>query len=86
MFLFFFLRVLNYESKSVGLVVYYFFQGVISLLLFGALFFSLGKIIFLILVAKLGLFPFFYWIVVVRVKVGVVANMFVLSLQKIAIF
>lgn len=86
MFLFFFLRVLNYENKRVGLVVYYFFQSVISLLLFRALFFSLDKIIFLVLAAKLGLFPFFYWIVVVRVKVGVVANIFVLSLQKIAIF
>ena len=86
MFLFFFFRVLNYENKRVGLVVYYFFQSVISLLLFRALFFSLDKIIFLVLAAKLGLFPFFYWIVVVRVKVGVVANIFVLSLQKIAIF
>jgi hypothetical protein len=59
MFLFFFLSVLRRENKSVGLVVYYFFQRVMSLVLFGSLFFSLDKLVFLVLAAKLGLFPFF---------------------------
>jgi len=36
--------------------------------------------------AKLGLFPFFYWVVVVRVKVGLFTNMFVLRFQKIRVF
>lgn len=85
-FLFFFLRVLTYEFKRVGLVIYYFFQRRMSLLLLIRLFFCLDKLVFLVLTAKLGLFPFFYWVVVVRVKVGVVGNIFVLSLQKIGIF
>lgn len=86
MFLFFFLGVLRYESKSTGLVVYYFFQRRMSLILLIRVFFCLDKLVFLVLRAKLGLFPFFYWVVVVRVKVGVVGNMFVLRLQKVAIF
>lgn len=85
-FLFFFLRVLSYENKRVGLVVYYFFQRAISLLLLIVMFFSLDKLIFFILSAKLGLFPFFYWVVVVSVKVGVVGNLFVLRLQKVRLF
>lgn len=86
MFLFFFIIVLSVESKSFGLVIYYFFQSVISLLLFVALFFFLEKFVFLVLLAKLGLFPFFYWVIVVRVKVGFIGNMFVLRLQKISVF
>lgn len=85
-FLFFFIFVLSYERKRVGLVVYYFFQGVISLFLFLGIFFFFDKFIFFVLMAKLGLFPFFYWVVVVRVKVGSVANMFVLRLQKVRLF
>jgi len=84
--LFFFFRVINYELKSVGLVVYFFFQRVMSLLLFIRIYFFLDKLVFFILVAKLGLFPFFYWVVVVSVKVGFIGNMFVLSLQKVSIF
>lgn len=86
MFLFFFIIVLMGDRKDYGLVIYYFFQRVMSLLLFIRIFFFLEKFVFLILLAKLGLFPFFYWVVVVRVKVGLVANMFVLSLQKVRVF
>ncbi len=85
-FLFFLLYVINNESKSVGLIIYFFFQRVASLFLFIVIFFSFEKLVFLLLVAKLGLFPFFYWIVVVRVKVGLLGNLFVLSLQKIRVF
>jgi hypothetical protein len=46
----------------------------------------MDKIVFLLLVAKLGLFPFFYWIVVVSLKVGLLGNVFVLRLQKISVF
>jgi len=42
--------------------------------------------VFIFLRAKLGLFPFFYWVVVVRVKVGLIANIFVLRLQKVSVF
>lgn len=84
--MFFFLRVFVYEGKSVGLVIYYFFQRCISLLLLIRFFFFFSKLVYLFLLAKLGLFPFFYWVVVVRVKVGVVANMFVLRLQKVVLF
>lgn len=84
--LFFFIIVLNYELKSVGLVVYFFFQSVISLILFIRIYFCLDKFVFLVLIAKLGLFPFFYWVVIVRIKVGFIGNIFVLSLQKIVIF
>ena len=85
-FLFFLLVVINAESKNVGLIIYFFFQSVASLVLFIVIVLSLDKIIFLLLCAKLGLFPFFYWMVVVRVKVGLLGNIFVLSLQKIAVF
>lgn len=86
MFLFFLLLVINLESKSIGLIIYFFFQSVLSLLLFIVIFFSFDKLIFLLLSAKLGLFPFFYWIVVVSVKVGLIGNLFILSFQKISIF
>lgn len=84
--LFFFLFVLNYEVKSVGLIVYFFFQRFISLLLFISVFFSFDKLVFLFLIAKLGVFPFFYWVLVVRVKVGLVSNIFILRLQKVVVF
>lgn len=86
MFLFFLLIVLNKESKSIGLVIYFFFQSVASLFLFIRIYFFFDKFIFLLLCAKLGLFPFFYWIVVVSVKVELYGNIFVLGLQKIRVF
>jgi hypothetical protein len=85
-FLFFILYILNNELKSVGLIIYFFFQSVLSLLLLIAVFFFIDKVIFLLLVAKLGLFPFFYWMVVVSLKVGLLGNVFVLRLQKISVF
>jgi len=42
--------------------------------------------VFLLLRAKLGLFPFFYWIIVVRLKIGIIGNLFVLRFQKIRVF
>jgi len=86
LFIFFLLIILSYENKSVGLIIYFFFQRVVSLLLFIVIFFRIEKIIFLLLSAKLGLFPFFYWMVVVRIKIGFLANLFVLRLQKITVF
>lgn len=86
MFLFFLLVVINYENKRVGLIIYFFFQRTISLFLFIMIVLSFDKIIFILLTAKLGLFPFFYWIVVVSVKVGILGNIFVLGLQKISVF
>lgn len=84
--LFFFLTVLSKETKRVGLVIYFFFQSVISLLFFIAIFFSFEKLVFLFLVAKLGLFPFFYWVIVVSLKVGFISNLFVLRMQKVVLF
>lgn len=86
LFLFFLLIVINNERKNVGLIIYFFFQRVASLILFIVLVFSFDKLIFLLLRAKLGLFPFFYWIVIVRVKVGLIGNLFILRLQKIRVF
>lgn len=86
MFLFFLLYVINKEIKSIGLVIYFFFQRVCSLLLFISVVFFMSKLVFLFLLAKLGMFPFFYWVVVVRVKVGIVGNMFILSFQKFSLF
>jgi hypothetical protein len=54
--------------------------------LFIVVVFSFDKLIVLFLVAKLGLFPFFYWMVVVSVKVGFIGNIFVLGFQKIRVF
>lgn len=85
-FLFFLLVVINYESKNVGLIIYFFFQSFVSLLLFVVVVLSFEKLIFLFLLAKLGMFPFFYWIVIVRVKIGLIGNMFILRLQKIRVF
>ena len=85
-FIFFLLSVLTKDSKSYGLVIYYFFQRIISLFLFICIFFILDSIIFYIICAKLGLFPFFYWIIVVRVKIGFYGNYFVLALQKLPVF
>ena len=85
-FLFFLLVVINKELKSIGLIIYFFFQSVRSLLLFVAVVFFIHKLVFLFLIAKLGVFPFFYWVVVVRVKLGIIGNMFVLSLQKVSVF
>lgn len=85
-FLFFLLVILNYESKSAGLIIYFFFQRVVSLFLFIIIIISLDKIIFLLFIAKLGLFPFFYWMVVVSLKIGLIGNVFVLGLQKVSVF
>lgn len=86
MFVFFFLFSINNESKNVGLIIYFFFQSFVSLMLFMVIMFRFNKLIFLLLSAKLGLFPFFYWIVIVRIKVGFLSNMFVLRLQKVSVF
>ena len=86
LFLYFLLIILTKEIKSIGLIIYFFFQGSISLILFFCIVFVLKKIIFLILIAKLGLFPFFYWIVVVSVKIGYWGNIFVLGFQKLSVF
>lgn len=86
MFLFFLLVVLRDEIKSIGLIIYFFFQRVISLILFISIILFFDKLIFLLLSAKLGLFPFFYWMVVVSVKVTMTGNLFVLRLQKISVF
>ena len=85
-FLFFLLLVVNTSEKNVGLIIYFFFQSVASLFLFIVVFFCLEKLIILFLTAKLGLFPFFYWIVVVSIKIGLIGNLFVLRLQKIRVF
>lgn len=86
LFLVFLIFIIRTEYKSIGLIIYFFFQRVVSLILFIVLVLALEKFIFLLLIAKLGIFPFFYWMVVVRVKVGLWGNLFVLSLQKLSVF
>ena len=85
-FLFFFLYNILYERKNIGLIIYFFFQSVVSLLLFISIRLGLSHLLFFLLIAKLGLFPFFYWIVVVSIKIGIIGNIFVLSLQKVSVF
>lgn len=85
-FLFFLLYIIRIETKRVGLIIYYFFQRFLSLAVFMRVFIILSKFIFLILLAKLGMFPFFYWVVVVSIKVGIWGNVFILALQKIPVF
>lgn len=85
-FLFFILIVLNSRTKNLGLIIYFFFQSFVSLILFISLFINLDKLILILLIAKLGLFPFFYWMVTVRVKLGLYGNLFVLRLQKLRVF
>jgi len=86
MFLLFLVYVIRREIKDAGLVIYFFFQSVVSLILFISLLVGVDKILFLLLRAKLGLFPFFYWIVIVRVKVRLLGNLFIMRLQKIRVF
>ena len=85
-FLFFLLYIVRVETKRAGLIIYYFFQSFLSLFLFIVVFFMIKKLTFLILCAKLGLFPFFYWVILVSRKLGSYGNIFVLSLQKIPVF
>lgn len=85
-FLYFLLLRVVKDEKRDGLVLYFFFQSIVSLLLFITISFSLNKFLFILLCAKLGIFPFFYWIVIVSVKVGYFVNMFVLGLQKFSVF
>lgn len=86
MFLFFLLFIITLETKRVGLIIYYFFQSFLSLLLFMGFFLILNKFIFIILCAKLGLFPFFYWVVLVSSKIGLYGNIFILAFQKLPVF
>lgn len=85
-FLFFLLYIIRIEIKRVGLIIYYFFQSFLSLAIFIRVFLILSNFVFLILLAKLGIFPFFYWVVVVSMKVGIWGNIFVLALQKLPVF
>ena len=84
--IFFFLVVLRLRDKSFGLVIYYFFHSFLSLLLFLSLLYEMNGLVSLVLLAKLGLFPFFYWLVVVVIKVGLWARVLVLVYQKIVVF
>lgn len=85
-FLYFLLIILTKEIKRIGLIIYFFFQGCISIILFFRIIFFLKKLIFLVLMAKLGVFPFFFWIIVVRIKLDYWGNIFVLGFQKIRSF
>ena len=85
-FLFFLLWVVSNENKSIGLIIYYFFQRVLSIILFIGIVFIIDQVVFFLLIAKLGLFPFFYWVVIVSVKIGIFGNIFILRLQKISVF
>ena len=82
-FVFFLLFIINVESKNIRLVIYFFFQSFCSLVLFICIFNSFDSVVLIILLAKLGLFPFFYWLVVVRIKVSILVNFFILGLQKL---
>ena len=82
-FVFFLLFIINVESKNIRLVIYFFFQSFCSLVLFICIFNNFDSVVFIILLAKLGLFPFFYWLVVVRIKVSILVNFFILGLQKL---
>lgn len=77
---------LSFRFKNFGLIIYYFFQSVISLFLFIFMMLVWDIGIFYILIAKLGIFPFFYWIVVACLKTDINANLFILVFQKISVF
>ena len=82
-FVFFLLFIINNESKNTSLVIYFFFQSFCSLILFLCIFNNFDSVVFIILLAKLGLFPFFYWLVIVKIKVRLLVNFFILGLQKL---
>ena len=82
-FVFFLLFIINNESKNTSLVIYFFFQSFCSLILFLCIFNNFDSVVFIILLAKLGLFPFFYWLVIVTIKVRLLVNFFILGLQKL---
>lgn len=85
-FLYFFLIIFLKENKNIGIIIYFFFQRVISFILFISMVCFFNKIVFLVLLAKLGMFPFFYWIIVVSIKVSYLGNVFILTLQKLRVF
>ena len=82
-FVFFLLFIINNESKNTSLVIYFLFQSFCSLILFLCIFNNFDSVVFIILLAKLGLFPFFYWLVIVTIKVRLLVNFFILGLQKL---
>lgn len=82
-FIFFLLFIINNEAKNTALVIYFFFQRFCSLILFILLFYDQLALIFTLLIAKLGLFPFFYWLILVSIKVRLLANFFILIFQKL---
>lgn len=86
MFIFFLLIGLSFNSKNLGLIIYYFFQSVISIFLFIFFLCVWESGVFFILCAKLGVFPFFYWIVVASVKSDLNRNIFILVFQKLSVF
>lgn len=85
-FIIFILLGLGFNVKNFGLIIYYFFQRVISIFLFIFFLYGWEYGVFFILCAKLGIFPFFYWIVIASVKRDVNRNMFILVLQKLRVF
>lgn len=82
-FLFFLLFILNQETKNIALVIYFLFQRFCSVVLFIGFFYSLQSLVFITIIAKLGLFPFFYWLVLVSIKTRILTNFFILIFQKL---
>lgn len=85
-FIFFLLFSLLTFVKNYGLIIYYFLQGFLSMLLFISFHFFISNLLFFIFLMKLGLFPFFYWVIIVSLKVDILLNIFILGLQKISMF
>jgi len=85
LFLFFMLLLVLLENNVEGLIVYFFFQRFLSFMVFFSLVYFWEWLLLWVLAAKLGLAPFHFWVVLVRVKMMFISNMFVLGLQKLGL-
>ncbi len=85
-FIYFLLIILKRGKKNTGLVVYFFLQSGLSLFLFIFFFIGIYKLVIVCLFAKIGFFPFTYWVVVVTRKMSYLGNMFILGWQKFPLF
>lgn len=68
-----------------GLLVYFFFQRIISLVLLVSMV-NFDCLSYSILFVKLGLFPFHFWVVIIGAKMSLLMLTLVLGLQKLSLF
>jgi len=85
LFLFFILLLVMFDDGVEGLIIYFFFQRFMSFIVFIRFVYIWGDILKWLLVAKLGVAPLHFWIVIISVKVALLSNVFIMGLQKMGV-